>query len=63
MKLSKTQLYKIGKLVGFLGKLLEPLIKTRLSLIGNALKSLARLPAAAASAADAAFHKKCLDWV
>ena len=42
MKLSKTQLHKIGQSVGFLGRLLEPLLKTGLSLIGNVLKTLAK---------------------
>ena len=42
MKLSKTQLQKIGKSGGFLSRLLEPLLKTRLPLIKNVLKLLAR---------------------
>ena len=41
IKLSKTQLPKIGKSGGFLGKLLRLLLKTGLSLIGNVLKPLA----------------------
>ena len=41
-KLSKTQLYKIGKSGGFLGRLSGPLLKPRLSLIGNVLKPLAK---------------------
>ena len=64
VKLSKTQLHKIGQSGGVLGKLLEPLLKTGLPLIGNVLKPLAKsiliplgLPAAA-SATDAAIHKK-----
>ena len=56
IKLSKTQLHKIGQSGGFLGRLLE------LLLIGNVLKLLAKvlipLGSAAASAADAAIHKK-----
>ena len=38
MKLSKTQLNKIGESGGFLGRLLGPLLKTGLPLIGNLLK-------------------------
>ena len=40
IKLSKTQLYKIGQSGGFLGRLLGPLSKTGLPLIGNLLKTL-----------------------
>ena len=40
--LSKTQLHKIGQSGGFLGKLLGPLLKTGLPLIGNILKPLAK---------------------
>ena len=64
IKLSKTQLHKIGQLGGSLGRLLGPLLKTGLSLIGNMLKPLAKSVlislglAAAASATDAAIHKK-----
>ena len=65
IKLSKTQLHKIGQLGGFLGRILGPLLKTGLPLIGNVLKPLAKsvlipleLTAAAASATDAAIHKK-----
>ena len=60
MKLSKTQLHKIGQLGGFLGRLLGSLLKTGLPLIGNALKPLAKsvlIPlglTAVASATDAA---------
>ena len=63
-KLSKTQLHKIRQSGGFLGKPLEPLLKTGLSLIGNVLKKLAKsvlIPLgliAAASATDRAIHKK-----
>ena len=42
MKLSKTQLHKIGQSRGFLGRLLGPLLKTGLLLIGNVLKPLAK---------------------
>ena len=65
IKLSKTQLHKIGQSGGFLGTLLGPLIKTGLSLMKNILKPLAKsvliqlgLTAAAAAATDAAIHKK-----
>ena len=37
IKLSKTQLHKIGQSGGFLGQLLGPLLKNGLSLIGNVL--------------------------
>ena len=37
IKLSKTQLHKIGKSGGLLGRLLGPLLKTGLLLIGNEL--------------------------
>ena len=42
VKLSKTQLYKIGQLGGFLWRLLGPLLKTGLPLIGNVPKALAK---------------------
>ena len=42
IKLSKTQLHKIGQFGGFLVRLLGPLLKTELSLIENVLKSLAK---------------------
>ena len=61
IKLSKTQLHKIGKSGGFLGRLLGPLLKTGLLLMKNVLKPLVnsvliplRLTAAAAAAAAAA---------
>ena len=38
IKLSKTQLHKIGQSGGLLGRFLGPLLKTGLSLIRNALK-------------------------
>ena len=69
MKLSKTQLHKIGQSGRFLGRLLGPLLKTGLSLIGNVLKPLAKsvlIPlglTAAASATDADIHKKIFDQV
>ena len=55
---------KIGQSGGFLGRILGPLLKTGLALIGNVLKPLAKsvsIPlglTAATSATDAAFHKK-----
>ena len=64
MKLSKTQLHKIGQSGGFLSRLLGPLLKTGLLLIGNLLKPLAKsdlIPlglTAASSATDAAIHEK-----
>ena len=39
-KLSKTQLHKIWESAGFLDRLLGPLLKTGLLLIGNILKRL-----------------------
>ena len=38
IKLSKTQLHKIGQSGGFLDSLLEALLKTGMPLIGNVLK-------------------------
>ena len=66
IKLSKTQLSKMIKSGGFLGRLLGPLLKTGLPLIKNVIKPLAKsvlIPlglTAAASAADAGIHKKIL---
>ena len=63
IKLSKTQLSKMIKSGGFLGRLLGPLLKTELSLIKNVIKPLAKsvlFPlglTAAASAAHAGIHK------
>ena len=42
IKLSKTQLSKITKLEGFLGRLLGPLLKTTLPLIKNVTKPLVK---------------------
>ena len=62
--LSQTQLHKIGISGGFLGRLLGPLLKTEFPLMKNVLKLLAKsvlIPlglTAAASATDAAIHKK-----
>ena len=66
IKLSKTQLSKMIKSGGFLGRLLGPLLKTRLPLIKNVIKPLAKsvlIPLGltpAASAADIGIHKKIL---
>ena len=67
-QLSKTQLSTIVLSGEFLGRLLRPLLKTGLPLIGNVLKQLAktvliplRLTAAVASAANAAIHKKMFE--
>ena len=63
-KLWKTQLHKIRESGGFIGRLLGPLLKPGLLLIGNVLKPLAKstlIPlglTAAASATNAAIHKK-----
>ena len=62
IRLSKTQLHKIGQSGGFLDRLLGPLLKTGLPLIKNVLKPLSKsilIPlglAAAASAADPTIH-------
>ena len=62
----KAQTSKIIQSGGFLGKLLGPLSKNELPLIKNAFKPLAKTVSiplgltAAASAADAGKHKKCL---
>ena len=67
IKFSKTQLHKIGKSGGFFGRLLGPLLKTGLPLIGNVLKPLAKsvlLPlglTATASATDAGIQKKMFE--
>ena len=66
IKLSKAQISKIIQSGGFLGKLLDPLLKTGLPLIKNEIKPLAKsvlIPlglTAAASAADAGIQKKYL---
>ena len=68
IKLSKTQLSKIIQSGGFLGRLLDPLLKTGLPLIKNVIKPLAKtvlIPLglkSAASAADAGIHKKNI-WI
>ena len=64
IKLIKPQLHKVGQSRGFLGRLLGPLLKTGLLLIGNVLKPLAKsnlMPLglmAATSATNAAIHMK-----
>ena len=64
VKLSKTQLHKIGKLGGFLNRLLGPLLKTVLPFVKNVPKSLAKNVlmllgfTAVASRTDAAMQKK-----
>ena len=64
IKLSKTQLSKMIRSWGFLGRLLGHLLKTGLPLIKNLIKPLAEnvlIPlslTAAASAADVGIHKK-----
>ena len=64
IKLSRSQLHKIGQWGGFLGRLVEPLLKPRLRLKKNVLKPLPKtilMPlglAPAASATDATIHKK-----
>ena len=66
IKLSKTQISNMIQSGGSLGRLLDTLLKTRLPLIKNVIKSLAKsvlIPlgiTAAASAADAEMHKKNL---
>ena len=60
----KTQLHNLAKLGGFLGRLLGPLLKTGLSLMGSVVKPLAKsvltpvVLTAATSATDAAIHHK-----
>ena len=64
IKLSKSQLHKIGQSTGFPGRLLGPLLKAGLASMGNVLKPLAKsvlIPlglTAAASATGATIHKK-----
>ena len=67
LKLSKAQISKIIKSGRFVGRLLGPLLKTRLPSIKNVIKPLAKsvlIPlglTAAASAADVGIHKKYWD--
>ena len=42
IKLSKTQLHKIGQSGGFFGRIIGPLLKTGLPLMKNVLKPLAK---------------------
>ena len=64
IKLSRTQLHEIGQSGGFLGRLLQPLLKTGLPLMKNVLKPLAKsvlIPlesTAASSPTDAAIYNK-----
>ena len=66
IKFSKALLSKMIQSGGFLGKLLGPLLKTRLPLMKNVITPLVQSVlislglTAAASAADAAIHKKIL---
>ena len=66
IKLSETQLSKIIQSGGFLGRFLDPLLKTGLPFIKNVIKPLAKsvsIPlalTAETSAADAGIHKKVL---
>ena len=66
INLSKTQLSKMIKSGRFLGRLLGPLLKTRLPLMKNVIKPLAKsvlIPlglTAAASVADGGIHKRIL---
>ena len=68
LKLSKAQFSKIIQSGGFLGRLLDPLLKTGLPLMKNVIKPLAKsvlIPlglTAAASAADAGIHKKIIGF-
>ena len=66
IKLSKTQWSKLIQSAGFLGRLLDLLLRTGLPLIKNVIKPLAKsvlIPlglTAASAAADAGIHKKIL---
>ena len=66
VKLSKTQLSKIVQSGGFLGRLLDPLLKTGLPLMKNVFEPLAKgvliplILTATASAANSGIHKKIL---
>ena len=66
VKFSKAQLSKMIQSVGFLGKLLGPLLKTGLPLMKTVITPLAKsvlipLELTAAAAADAGIHKKILE--
>ena len=61
-KLSKTQLHKIVQSGGFLDRILRPLLKTGLPLIGNVLKPLAKsvlIPLGLTAAASQTDAIKC----
>ena len=66
IKLSKTQLFKMIQLGGFLGRLLGPLLGTGFPLMKSVITPLAKSVlvllglTAAASAADTGIHKKIL---
>ena len=64
LKLSKAQFSKTIQSGGFLGKLLDPLLKTGLPLMKNVICNVL-IPlglTAAASAADAGIHKKIIGF-
>ena len=61
IKLSKTQMHKIGQSGGFSGELLGPLLNNGLSLAKSVSIPL-ELTVAAAAAADAATHEKNV-WI
>ena len=69
VKLSKTQLHKTGQSRRFLVRLLKPLFKIGLSLIGNVFEPLAKsvlIPLSlttARSATDVGIHKNFLDQI
>ena len=65
IKLSKTQLSKMMQSTGFLGRLLDPLLRTRLPSMKSVIKPSAKsvlvpLGLTAAAAEDAGIHKKIL---
>ena len=61
IKSSKTQLSKMIQLGGFVGRVLGPLLKTRLPLLKSVIKPLSMLGlTAAASVTDTAINKKIL---
>ena len=66
IKLSKTQLSKMIQSGGFLGRFLDPLLKTELSLMKNVIQPFSKsvlIPlglTAAVSAADPGIHKKLM---
>ena len=68
IKLSKTQLHKIGLSWRFLGRLVGPLLELWFPLIGNVLKPFTKSVliqlglTTATSATDAAIHKKMLGY-